>query len=402
MKARWWATAAAIVLLAGGAIAVCWRGWGAGVAAAPDKQQDLVFWLGDEPSPLDPGLTGDQWSVDLLNAVEEGLMRADADLKPRPALAQRVEVSSDYTRFTFHLRQAVWSDGKPLTAEDFRYAWLRVLDPAARAPFAYLLYPIKGAQEYHEGKAGSEQVAVEAPDERTLRVTLGAPTPWFLSLTALPVYFPVRRDVVEAAGQAFGTAPDKTVSIGPFRLTSWKHGEQLVVKKNDTYWDAGHVRLKSVTFRIVKDLDARVRLYEAGDLDQTGVSGSQVGVWKGRPDSVDTPEASVFFLVFNPDRYPFFQNKNIRLAFSYALDRRQYVDTIWQGAASPAYGLVPPTIPGRERLFREENGDLFVDHRDEAARELLRAGLRELHVDALPPVALLVEDSSENERTAEW
>ncbi|MDI3257622.1 MAG: peptide ABC transporter substrate-binding protein [Kyrpidia sp.] len=396
---RGWAIAAAGIVVLGSAVAGLW-GWAAG--ASPDKHQEVTLWLGDEPAPLDPGLTGDQWAMDLLGAVEEGLMRWGPDLKPRPALAEWMDVSPDNARFVFHLRSARWSDGVPLKAADFRYAWLRALDPANRSPSARLLFPIKGAKAYHEGKAGKEQVAVEAPDDRTLQVTLERPNPDFPWLTALPAYYPVRKDAVEKFGDRFGTGPAKMVFIGPFRLSGWEHDRRVTLIKNPAYWDARRVRLTDVTFQIVKDLAQRIPMYETGGLEQTGVAGAWMDRWKGRPDGVSIPEASVFFLVFNPERYPPFGNVKIRLALSYALDRRDYVRRIWDGAADPAYGMVPPPISGRRAPFRQENGDLFVDHCPEAARALLQDGLRDMHLNALPPLTFLSDNSEPSVKTAQW
>lgn len=381
MKIKKWMGWLAIWLGVGSATGCAPVLFPAAVGDRPPGPQELTVWIGDDPGALDPALADRRWTADLLNSLGEGLMRLDSRLIPQPALAERVEVSDDRKEYVFRLRDVRWSDGRPLTADDFRFAWLRVLRPETRSASAPLFFGIRGAEEFHAGRAGPEAVGIEVPDPKSLKVILKSPAPDFPSLTCLPPFFPLPRALADSSAPAPGSGTGGFPSVGPFRLAAWERGRKIVAEKNERYWDANRVHLRKVTFRIVRDPQERLSLYESGELDQTGVE----EVATTRLDLVRSPEAAVFFLVFDGEAYPPFRNKKIRQAFAYALDRKAYVKAIWKEGAEPAYGFVPPGIPGLLRTFREENGDLFGDGSPDPARRLLQEGMAELGLASLPP-----------------
>ena len=184
-------------------------------AGAKTVEQVLRFNLDADPPSIDPQLNTDSSGAMVINNTFEGLMRNDASGKPQPAVAGSVEVSEDKTVYTFHLKKNVkWSDGKAVTAEDFKYAWLRGLDPQVASEYAYQLYYIKGGQDYFKGNGKREDVGIEVVDDYTLRVVLEAPTPYFLNLVTFFTYMPVRKDIVDQKPEGWAKDTKLTISNG--------------------------------------------------------------------------------------------------------------------------------------------------------------------------------------------
>jgi len=191
-------------------------------------EQKIVYNLGADPKTIDPQLNSAVDGSTVIHNAFEGLMREDENSKIIPGTAEKYELSDDGTVYTFHLRDnAKWSDGKPVVAEDFVYAWKRALNPEVAAEYAYQLFYIKnGAAYYNQEKIGDEvatadDVGVKAIDDKTLEVTLEAPVPYFLSLAAFPTYFPVRQDIIEQNKEKWALKPDTYISNGPFKMSEW-------------------------------------------------------------------------------------------------------------------------------------------------------------------------------------
>lgn len=350
------------------------------VAPAPQRLPELAIGVPAEPQTLDSTITASQAAFTILGNVMEGLVRIGPDGTPQPAAAASWDVAEDGVTYTFHLQEgARWSDGQPLTSQDFKYAWLRVLDPARSAAYAHQLYYIRGAQEYNilpievpefAQKAAElrEQVAIETPDEKTLKVTLVEPTLQWLSLTAFPTYYPVRQDLVELHGEQYGQFPATMRYNGPFQLEAWTPGEGLVLTRNPAYWAAPEVRLDRVTFRTVPDGFAAVQLYEAGALDWTVVPGQLATQYRAHGEVYTVTQPITWYLALNQRRTEL-QDPNLRQAISLALDRQALVQRL-VGDAEPAAGMVPPVIaagPGQQ--FRTVAGESVGSRRLSAARE---------------------------------
>ena len=186
--------------------------------------------------------------------------------QPIPSLAERWEPNSDNSAFTFHLREANWSNGEPITAHDFAYSLRRGLAPEFASRIAYLAYYIKGAQAYNEGKGRAEDVGVEALDDRTVKYTLAQPVPFFPGLVAHQFFRPIHRRTVEKHGQAW-TQPQNIVTSGAFMLDTWKPYDRLIVTKRPDYWDAANVKLERITFYPIEDATTMMNLYKAGEID---------------------------------------------------------------------------------------------------------------------------------------
>ena len=223
---------------------------------------------------LDSTTTADAVSGGVLNNVMEGLYRLDQDEQPQPAMAKSVEISDDKLTYTFTLRDGVkWSNGDAVTARDFEYAWLRAMDPDTAGQSSYLVSGyIRGGSEFNAGEGSAEDVAIETPDDRTLKVTLENPTPFFLGLTAIFPYLPQNRDFVERQGERYAQSAEALLYNGPYTLTELNPTEGATFVKNEDYWDKENVDIERVEGKVVKDVATAVNLYEAGELDVTELS----------------------------------------------------------------------------------------------------------------------------------
>ena len=369
-------------------------GGGGGGGGAGSSTLDLN--LGAEIPELDTALTSDTVSFDVLTNVTEGLYRLNPDNEPKPATAEGVELSNGDLTYTFTLRDGVqWSNGDPVTSHDFKYAWLRVLDPKTAATYAYIISTfVKGAEEYNLDKAGPEAVAIETPDDKTISVTLVAKSPFFLQLTSFAIYFPQQQKFVEKLGDKFARDQDSLLYNGPFIMTKGEEGAggTVVFKKNDKYWDKESVALTTVNGQIVKESDTALNLYEAGELDLTALEGNQVKEFQDNPDFLRYSLPSTQYGRLN-QKAPGLDNLNIRKALMIGFDREALTQQILQDGSLPAYGFVPPAIspgPGNQ-TFREANGDLVPKDVD-SARALWEKGVEEVGEE--PKLSMLFLDDS--------
>jgi oligopeptide transport system substrate-binding protein len=329
---------------------------------------------------LDSAKTSDTVSFDVLTNVNEGLYRLDLDNEPIPAVAEGVELSNGDLTYTFTLRDGVqWSNGDPVTSQDFKYAWLKVLNPETAATYAYIISTfVKGAEEYNLDKAGPEAVAIETPDDKTISVELLSKSPFFLQLMSFAIYFPQQQEYVEKLGGDYARDADSMLYNGPFIMTEGTEGGggTAVFKKNDKYWDKKNVAINTVNGRIVKEEDTAINLYEAGELDLTSLTGDRVKqYWRLN------------------QKVPGLENINIRKALMIGFDREAMTNQILQDGSLPAYGFVPPAItpgPGNQ-TFREANGDL-VPKDVESARALWEKGVEEVGEE--PQLTMLFGDDS--------
>jgi oligopeptide transport system substrate-binding protein len=231
--------------------------------ARGNREGVLHYSVGSEPSDLDPHVVTSLAEARIIPALFEPLVSFDpADLHPVPALAESWEISPDGLTYTFHLREAQWSNGEPITAQDCIDSWRRILTPSLAADYAYLFYLIQGAEDFHQGRTTDfSQVGLAAPAARTLVVRLAHPAPYFLQLLLNMPWRPVNVRSIAAHGDAYqrGTAwtrPDRLVTSGPFVLKEWLPHQRLVVGKSPTYWDRAHVQLNAIVFYPTDSVDA--------------------------------------------------------------------------------------------------------------------------------------------------
>lgn len=226
---------------------------------------------GEEPTSLNPPIGFDTVSWNVLNNLMEGLTRLGQDDQPQPAMAEDWDISDDEKTYTFHLREdANWSNGDPVTAEDFVYAWQQLLDPETGSSAAFLGYFIEGGEAFNAGDGSVDDVAVEAIDEKTFEVTLSSPTGYFLHVVSNPAFFPVNKEVAEENEEWYSEA-DSFVANGPFELESWTHDQEMIFAKNDEYWDRDTVNLDKVNWVMVNDINTEYQMFESDELDVTEI-----------------------------------------------------------------------------------------------------------------------------------
>ncbi|WP_047983882.1 peptide ABC transporter substrate-binding protein [Ornithinibacillus californiensis] len=363
-----------------------------------DGEKVLNFINGDAIPSMDPSLATDTYAFQFLGESMEGLYRLDKDANPVEGIAIDHEVSEDALTWTFKLREdAVWSNGDPVTAHDFVYAWQRAVDPATGSEYGpYMMGGvIKNATEVNTGDVPVEELGVTAPDDYTLVVELENPTPYFLSLTTFGTFLPLNQTFVEEQGDSFATSTDTLVFNGPFTLENWKStSTEWSLVKNEDYWDAETVQLDKVNFTVVKDAQTKVNLYETGKVDRTDLTSDLVDQYASHPDYMIQPETSVFYLKMNQTRNEALANKNIRAAIAKAYNKEAIVNEILNNGSVAANGLVPADfapMPESGEDFREVSGDL-VTYDVEAAKEYWAKGLEELGVDSIE-LELLGDDS---------
>lgn len=332
-----------------------------------------------EPGSLDPALaqgTHESW---ILENVFEGLMTFDENGELVPGMAEDYEISEDGLTYTFTIRDgATWSNGDPVTAEDFEFTWKRALDPELAADYAHILYYIKGGEAYNTGEGSRDDVAVKALDEKTLEVTLESPTAYFLELTAFYTYFPVNKNVVES-NPDWAKKPDTHVSNGPFKLVKWEHNAKIVMEKNESYYNADKIKLDGIDLDIIEDQNTAWQKYEGGEYDiLVDVPTSVVAQLQAQNDSKLHIGAQVgtYYYNVNPAAKPF-NNVKVRKALSMALDRETIVTDITQGGQIAAEGVVPYGLEDENgKEFRDGVGNL-IEYDPEKAKELLEEGLAE-------------------------
>lgn len=362
--------------------------------------ETLNTLIENDIADINPTTSTDVASFGVITNVMEGLYRLDENSEPEPGMAESVEVSGDGREYTFTLRDDIeWSNGDPVTSQDFEYAWLRAMDPDTAADYSYILTDfIEGGAEYNSGEGSAEEVGIRTPDDKTLEVTLSNPTPFFLNLTAFPTYMPLNQDFVEEQGEEFASSPDTLLYNGPFEMTEFGSSQGVTLQKREGYWDAGNVDAETVNGQVVKDKSTALNLYESGELDVTILNSEQVEAYEGEAAFEQRTEFATLFLYLNNDD-PAMSNENIRKAVQLGFDRESFVNTVLNDGSEPAYGYVPPGMSSGsgDETFREVVGDTVPEASPEEARSYWQRGVEELGEE--PTLTLLVSDESTSRDT---
>jgi len=313
--------------------------------------QEQVFRVNNtaEVESLDPAVVTGVPEHRILSNLFEGLTTTDPrDLSPKPGMAASWTLSKDGLVYTFTLRDARWTDGKPVTSHDFLYAWERVLNPKSGAKYAQHLFYLKNGEAYNKGGVTDfSQVGVKAVDAKTLQVTLKSPTAYFLDVTGFYTLYPVPKWVIDAHGKDW-VKPGKIVSNGPFKLTSWVPQKELVLEKNPQHWDATSVKLQKVIFLPTDDINTAYKQFLAGDSDWIPtVPPSQIDAAKTKPEYYASPYLGTYYFRFNVTKLPV-SDVRVRKALSLAVDRESLTKFVTKAGEVPYSSFVPAGLRGYE------------------------------------------------------
>jgi oligopeptide transport system substrate-binding protein len=326
-----------------------------------------------EPASLDPHKVSGTWENYVVGDMFVGLTTEDPSSKAVPGVAESWTISDDGKTYTFKLRKCVWSDGTPMTANDFVYSLRRILLPETAAEYASLLYIIKGAQAINEGKAAADTLAARAVDDYTLEIELTGPAPYFLELLTHYTAYPVPQHVIEKVGKEW-TKPENMVVNGPYKLVEWLPNTHVKLTKNDKFWDADKASLDDLVFYTQEDRAAVQKRFRAGEIDVAMDFASDQIDWlrKNMPDETRiAPYMGVYYYPINSAKEPF-TDVRIRNALSMAVNRKAIVDKVLKTGELAAYSFVPPGVAYYDNPSEVTWKDVPYKERLAKARALLK------------------------------
>jgi oligopeptide transport system substrate-binding protein len=368
------------------------------------KTQVLTYNLKYEPEILDPDRSTGVPENEVEMACFEGLARRGVNDVAVPGAAAKWTVSPDGKTYTFRLRKnAKWSNGDPVTAADFEYAWKRLLNPQLAAEYASSLYVLVNGEEYNSGKiSDASKVGVKAKDPLTLVVTLKAPCPYFPALTAHHSLFPVNRKAVEANPAKWANDPKTLVGNGPFKLVNWVHHEKLEFIPNPHYWNRRKVKLTRLIFYTVEEQSTALTMFETGQLDiDNELPQAELPRLQSEGILKFNPILGTYFYRFNTKKPPF-NNIRVRKALTLAINRNLLIKYVTKGGQKSALAMVPYGVADAspKRSFRQAGGNYFKDNDIKQAKKLLaEAGYSDIR--KFPAVEILYNTSEVHKQIAE-
>lgn len=388
-------------------MAACSSGSGTASGSEAPKQ---VLNLAKENDVItfDSTLATDGMSFEAINMIIEGLETTNEDHDIVPALAESYDVSEDELTYTFHLRDAKWSNDEPVTAGDFAYAWKKTItDPTS--DYAYLFGSdgacIKGADEAMGDESKIDEIAVTAKDDKTLEVTLTTKTPYFISLTTFPPFYPVNEEFAKEQGDQYGLGPDNLLFCGPFKLEDWVKGNSLKYSKNENYWDAENVSLEEVTTNIIPEPSSAALAYENGTTDYARLNSSLVDKYKDDEAYKSVLGSFLWYLQYNFENEDL-ANENLRRALAYAVDREDLTANVLKDGSIPAVGFVTRELSNGPdgKDYRETAEEYFAEtgeEREKLAQEYWEKAKAELGKDQID-LRFLFEPSDPAKSAAEY
>lgn len=370
-----------------------------GAAPAAGNQQStkesvINLSFENEIKDLNQLSTSDDISFSVLNNVNEGLYRLDSKHDPQPAMAKSVELSQDGLTYTFTLRDGIkWSNGQPVTASDFKYAWLAGMSPdTSKGGYSFILADyIKGGADYASGKGSADTVGIQAKDDKTLVVTLNQPTPYFLRLTTFILYFPLNEQYVTEKGKDYALKPENMLYNGPYTMTSFDPASGATLEKNDSYWDKDNVKTNRLSLKVIKEQSTALNAYKAGELDRVTLSSADVDSFKSDKEFATDITFRTSYIQFNT-KGDGVSNLNIRKALQLGYDATILEQVILNNGSKAATGMIPDMMSGADgKSFRELQGDVIKADLA-TAKQLWEQGVKELGKS--PELKMLVPDDS--------
>jgi len=362
----------------------------------------IIYSLSSEPETLDPTLNVYSRSSIVLQNMFRGLYKIGPDDTAIPALAEGYTIDETGKIYTFTLKEGLkWSDGSPLKAGDFEYSWKRVLNPEVASGASWYLYYIKNARAYNNGEATADDVGVKALDDRTLEVTLENPTAYFVELTCVTAYYPVKKDIVETV-EGWTQKAETLFSTGPFMAKEIKPKEKLVLVKNPYYIDADGVKIDELDIVFIESPEAELAAYMNGDVDVSdNVSKEALTQYKDTDEFYAANRIGTNYYDINCSKEPY-DDARVRKALAMSIDRNVLINNIIQGTYEPAYGFVPygiPYAPEPGKEYRDVAGNMFEENIDEAKKLLADAGFPD--GTGFPTLKLITTSSQTNKDVAQ-
>ena len=358
-----------------------------------------------ELASMDQHIATDGLSFEVIAATIEGLYTSDADGNAIPAIAKSYDVSEDGLVYTFHLREdAKWSNGEPVTANDFVYAWRRLVDPNTASEYAFIMdvAGVVNAASVNAGEASLEELGVNAVDDYTLEVTLALPVPFFLQLMTFPSFFPMNEAFVTEKGADYAQTPEGLLANGPFKMTEWTQGHSFKVEKNDSYYDKDNVNIDGIEYKIMKDAQTAALEFESGNLDVVRLTGEIVDLYKENEAFTLIHEGYLWYIAPN-EEVEELQNVNLRQALGRAVNKEQLTETVLNDGSTVANFIVPVTLAtgpdGKD--FRETSANDYMTYDVEVAQEYWEKAKAELGIETLT-LELLFEDTDSMKKCAEF
>ncbi|MBS0672488.1 peptide ABC transporter substrate-binding protein [Enterococcus faecalis] len=355
-------------------------------------------------STLDTTQTTDKNTFTMAQHLFEGLYRFDDDSATVPALAKDVKISDDGRKYHFTLREGIkWSNGEPITAQDFVYSWKKLVTPATIGPNAYLLDSVKNSFEIRNGEKSVDELGISAPNDKEFIVELKQAQPSFLAVVSIAWLAPQNQKFVEAQGKDYALDSEHLLYSGPFTLANWDAtSDTWTLKKNPEYYDADQVKLEEVAVSTIKEDNTGINLYQANELDLVRINGQYVQQYQEDPGYVSHPDVANYFLDFNKKEGTPLANVHLRKAIGQAIDKEALTQSVLNDGSNPLNGLIPSKLyanPETDEDFRAYSGEYLKNDVKKAQAEWTKA---QADVGKKVKLSLLAADTDQGKRIAEY
>ncbi|EGO9023949.1 peptide ABC transporter substrate-binding protein [Enterococcus faecalis] len=355
-------------------------------------------------STLDTTQTTDKNTFTMAQHLFEGLYRFDDDSATVPALAKDVKISDDGRKYHFTLREGIkWSNGEPITAQDFVYSWKKLVTPATIGPNAYLLDSVKNSFEIRNGEKSVDELGISAPNDKEFIVELKQAQPSFLTVVSIAWLAPQNQKFVEAQGKDYALDSEHLIYSGPFTLANWDAtSDTWTLKKNPEYYDADQVKLEEVAVSTIKEDNTGINLYQANELDLVRINGQYVQQYQDDPGYVSHPDVANYFLDFNKKEGTPLANVHLRKAIGQAIDKEALTQSVLNDGSKPLNGLIPSKLyanPETDEDFRAYSGEYLKNDVKKAQAEWTKA---QADVGKKVKLSLLAADTDQGKRIAEY
>lgn len=385
-------------------------GCGGSKEAAPTEakkeavKSNIVTIANDvELSSMDTGLATDGTSFEAIASVLEGLYQLDGAGNTIPGMAVKEEISEDGKVRTFTLRDAKWSDGQPVTANDFVFAWRRLANPKTASEYAYMIgvAGVKNAEAVMSGEKPITELGITAVDDKTLKVELDYPVPFFDQLAAFPPFYPIREDFYDKYKEQYALTPEAILSNGPFKMVEWNQGANYTMVKNDQYYGADKVQIDGLNFQVVKDAQSAMVAFDQGNVDYVKLTGEMVDQYKESPEFMNTLGGYLWFVSPN-QKVPGLENANLRRALALSFDKEQIAEHLLKDGSIAANFAIPVKLAvGPDGKDFRETTPSYLNVDKAKAKEYYEKAKQELGKDKFA-YELVFEDTEASKKVAEY